>query len=356
MKKDFVKILAVLAIVAAGFTCVVWHGHGEIRALVQATRADDLLSGQFAAKFDRVVFEAIPRSVAFDGAIAGLAYRIFGDVGGQVRAGCDGWLYSTEELRVERQDAARIAARLKLLPLFSRLLARRGILLVVVPVPDKAEQLEEHLCGVNATQSRLRDRLWDEGSRAVSNSQIDLRSGWPRPGYWRNDTHWDQEGASFAANRIAQFVNEKLGLGSDRVMLTVGAMHRRNGDLTRLAGLENAPSWLAPIADREVSVRADVVRSGGLLDDVAPPSVILAGSSFSLNSGFADYLQTALSRDIAQLSQSGGGFAGALLDILEREPDVLASAKVVIWEWPMRSLVAPLTDPERRMLQHEGDP
>jgi alginate O-acetyltransferase complex protein AlgJ len=62
-----------------------------------------------------------------------------------------------------------------------------------------------------------------------------------------------------------------------------------------------------------------------------------------------------LAREVAQVSEAGGGFAGALLKMLQQKPDMLAGAKVVIWEWPMRSLVAPLSDAERQMLrQTEG--
>jgi alginate O-acetyltransferase complex protein AlgJ len=123
------------------------------------------------------------------------------------------------------------------------------------------------------------------------------------------------------------------------------------GDLARLAGLTAAPPWLAPATEHEVEVKAEIKRSGGLLDDLPAPSIILAGSSYSLNSGFIEYLQASLSREVAQLSQAGGGFAGALLEIIHRRPTVLAGTKVVIWEWPMRSLTAPLTETERRFIQ-----
>jgi alginate O-acetyltransferase complex protein AlgJ len=185
--------------------------------------------------------------------------------------------------------------------------------------------------------------------------QVNLRDQWPYPGYWRTDTHWDSTGAQFAAEAVARLVNGLLGVGPERVSLTTGVRHERPGDLARLAGLQDAPQWLAPGAEYAEDARANIQRSGGLLDAAEAPTILLAGSSFSQNSGFVEYLQVALAREVAQVSEAGGGFAGALLKILQHEPDMLAGAKVVIWEWPMRSLVAPLSDAERQMLhQIEG--
>src|SRR5689334_14914176 len=105
MNKDAAKILAVLAVLLAGFACIIWRGGAALSVMLQTVRADDWLSGRLAASFDRAVFDAIPRNAAFDGIVAGVMYRALGDTGAQVRAGCGDWLYSEEELRAERTDA-----------------------------------------------------------------------------------------------------------------------------------------------------------------------------------------------------------------------------------------------------------
>jgi alginate O-acetyltransferase complex protein AlgJ len=208
---------------------------------------------------------------------------------------------------------------------------------------------------VAADPSRVRANAWAQAADATKLLQVNLRERWPRPGYWRTDTHWDSTGAQFAAEATARLVNGVLGAGTERIGLTRGARRERPGDLARLAGLLDAPKWLAPAAEYAEDPRADIRRSGGLLDEATAPWVLLAGSSYSQNSGFIEYLQAALGREVAQVSEAGGGFAGALLTMLQRKPDMLAGAKVVIWEWPMRSLVAPLSDAERQMLrQTEG--
>ncbi len=350
-----IKILTVLVIMFAGFVSVIVRGGDSLYEILKTAPLKDYMSGNLSGRIDRAVFDAIPRSAGLNGFSAGLLYKGLRDAGPQVWAGCNDWLYSAEELRVDRRDAENMAARIRMLPRLVQAFAERKILLVVVPVPDKAEQVEAQLCGIAADPSRVRANAWAQAAGAAKLLQVNLRDQWPRPGYWRTDTHWDSTGAQFAAEATAKLVNGVLGAGTERVSLTRGAWHERPGDLARLAGLQDAPKWLAPAAEYAEAARASIVRSGGLLDEAPAPSILLAGSSFSQNSGFIEYLQAALAREVAQVSEAGGGFAGALLKLLQQKPDMLAGAKVVIWEWPMRSLVAPLSDAERQMLrQTEG--
>lgn len=351
------KIASVLAIIFIGFIAVAVRGGEAILEIFKASRVSDFMSGSLSGKIDKAVFEAIPKSPALDGMAAGLLYTGLRDAGPQVRAGCSDWLYSVEELRADRHDKENILAHADILRRLVRAFADRNVLLVIVPIPDKAEQVEDRLCGVTADQSRMRAKLWGDLTKSVEANQVDLRSQWPRPGYWKTDTHWDSEGAQFAADAVARLINAKLGFGAESVRLVKGSAHERVGDLARLAGLTDAPRWLAPPYEHEASVKAEINRSGGLLDETPAPSIILAGSSYSLNSGFIEYLQAALSREVAQVSQPGGGFAGALLEIIQRKPAVLANVKAVIWEWPMRSLTVPLAEAERLLIkQSPGDP
>jgi len=344
-----IKILAALAIIFAGASAVVLRGTDALSAVFRSAQPRDFLSGALAGKVDRAVFDAVPRSAALNGFAAGLMYRGIRDAGAQVRAGCGDWLYSIEELREDRQDAERIAARAELLRYLMRAALQQNVLLVAVPMPDKAEQVEAELCGLSADRSRFRRQHWAQATAGLDLHQIDLRNGWPRPGYWRTDTHWDNVGARFAAQHVAAAIDKVLGAGNQDVRLVEGEKRQRPGDLARLAELSEAPRWLAPAPEYEDLVKAEIARSGGLLDEVQTPSVILAGSSFSMNSGFAEYLQTSLRREVAQVSEVGGGFAGALLKVLQ-SPGKLTGVKVVIWEWPMRSLVAPLSDAERQAI------
>lgn len=346
-----IRALLVLAVIFSGLAAVLTRGHQALGEVLSTTTANDLTNGRFAQKIDKAVFGAVPRSTALDGLVTGLEYRVLGDAGPQVRAGCGDWLYSMEELRAERRDRDNMALRAELLERLVRTIKQSGARLIIVPVPDKADQVGDKLCGITATQSRLRDQFWNELAHVEDAVVVDLRENWPRPGYWKTDTHWDQAGARFAAERIAQTAARMPEPGQDAVRLVEGSMQQRTGDLAKLSGLSDAPHALAPAPEQEREVKVDIARSGGLLDDTPEPSIILAGSSFSLNSGFLEYLETSLSREVVQVSQRGGGFAGALLETLEKRTGSLAKAKAVIWEWPMRSLVSPPSDAEKSFMR-----
>lgn len=340
----------VLTVVLAGAFAVVRNGAGQLWALLRSSQAEDFMTGSLATKIDRVIFDAMPRSSVLDGAVAGFLYRALHDAGPQVRAGCGDWLYSIEELQDDRHAPERIASRVLLLQHFTRFAAERGVLLVILPIPDKVQQVGTELCGLPTDVSRRRTELWRQATRTMGLDFVDLTSGWPRPGYWRTDTHWDNAGARFAAERVAKYVIEKLGPGSQKFQNVSVDWRPRRGDLARLSGLADAPGWLAPAPEYEELIESRIARSGTLLDEASVPSVVLAGSSFSMNSGFADYLQVLMSREVANVSEPGGGFAGALLKFMRGAND-LSGVKAVVWEWPMRSLSGPLSETERELLQ-----
>ncbi len=315
-----------------------------------------LVDGRFTAALGRSVDEAMPKSVTLNGWIDGLLYWTLGDAGPQVRVGCDGWLYLSEELVETPHGDAHLAQRVKLAGAIAAELARKGARLVIVPVPDKALAATEGLCGLKASaQARHRFDMWKQQSASLGLTQVDIGKSWPSPGYWRTDTHWDQKGAHYAAGRVSDAIKEMLGPGSVDMELKVLPEQRdRVGDLTTLAGLARTAALFGPAPDREYPVDLKIKRSGGLLDEVPAPDALLVGSSYSLNSYFYEYLQAATSREIVQKSLAGGGFAGAMLDVLENNPGVLEQVRLVVWEWPVRTLTLPLSAQEKKFLaDHE---
>lgn len=346
-----IRALLVLAVIFSGLAAVLTRGHEALGEMLRTTTVKDLTNGHFAQQVDRAIFNAVPRSSTLDGLVIGAQYRLLHDAGRQVQAGCGDWLYSMEELRADRHDRDNMAFRAELLQRLVRAIKQSSARLVIVPVPDKADQVEDQLCGIRATQSRLRNQFWNELTRVEGALVVDLRNHWTKPGYWKTDTHWDQAGARFAAEQIARAVARTLDPGQDAVKLLDGSLRQRAGDLARLSGLTDAPHSLAPAPEQERELKVEISRSGGLLDDTPEPQIILAGSSFSLNSGFFEYLEASLSREVAQVSQPGGGFAGALLETLDKRAGSLEKVKIVIWEWPMRSLVSSPSEAEKSFMR-----
>ncbi|MGH7707629.1 MAG: alginate O-acetyltransferase AlgX-related protein [Vulcanimicrobiaceae bacterium] len=349
-----VQAVAFLMVVFVGFAYVLAHfATGGVETLGVASWPQ-ISDGRFTKAIDRAVVAALPKSERLDGLQAGLEYRIFADAGPQVRAGCPGWLFLSQELvdvpdgdrnlQLHRELAGRIAAQL----------ATRGIAVVMLPVPDKARIAAAQLCGRPvAPQARRRLADWQRAASGLDAAQVDVVTGWPgKPGYWRTDTHWDRVGANYAAVRTAAVVDRLLrSRGSERATVTRSPrLVARTGDLMHLADLDRAPPALRPPSDLERRSNVQWQPAGGLLDAGPAPTVLLAGSSYSKNSGFANDLGLALGREVVQLSQDGGGFDGAILALLETRPALLAQAKVVVWEWPERALTQPLTDAERSFL------
>ncbi len=349
-KTRLFSALSFLLLIFAGLIAISYHAVQNIDKFIEEKLSfNTLVDGRFTSAIDRHIDEILPASKTINSFIDGMLYWTIGDTGPQVRAGCDGWLFLAEELREIPNGETYLAQRVKLAEKIAKQLKQHGTKLIVVPVPDKAALAQEQLCGIRVSQqAQHRKQQWDEMSASLELNQVDISSDWPHPGYWRTDTHWDQQGAHHAARLIGQEVELKLGSGEQKIQLDVLTQDKeRGGDLTKLAGLTETLSLFSPAPDIEKPVSVAIERSGGLLDDTPVPAVVLAGSSYSLNSYFHEYLQAETSQEIVQKSMAGGGFAGAILDLIETNPQIFDQVKLIIWEWPERVLTQPLSAQEK---------
>ncbi|WP_034293517.1 hypothetical protein [Herbaspirillum sp. RV1423] len=346
--------LAFLLIMASGCALLLWRLAGET-ALAHKLRQASWLDGGVTQVLDQHIGLALPADKTAGRWINGLLYAATGDADPQVRSACPGWLFLTEEIVETPQGERHLAQRIALAHKLLDALHRRGIAVIAAPVPDKVEQTGAALCGLAiSSQARQRRQAWRQASAGLPLLQVDLSTGWVAPGYWRTDSHWDRDGAAFAAGRIADAIAAAqlpTPAQPTAMRLTTDATtHARSGDLMRLAGIDRNQPPFAPPADTDRDATLQIEHSGGLLDDVAAPAVMLAGSSYSLNSGFIDYLQLQMKQEIVQQSRLGSGFAGSLLDLLQH-PARLDGIRLLIWEWPLRVLYQPLTKDEQAYLQ-----
>jgi alginate O-acetyltransferase complex protein AlgJ len=340
-----VNAMLFLLLLLAGAVTLAWRlAHGD-----ESLPAGGWRDGAVTAAIDARVTRSMTVDSTLDGWLHGLLYAVTGDTGPQVRQGCPGWLFLEEETASTPQGDAHLRARVRLAALLRSKLQQRGVALVSVPVPDKVEQARAQLCGLAVSyQAQGRRAAWQRAT-PDSSTQVDLHRGWPAPAYWRLDTHWNRAGAAWAAGKVGAKVLAVIPAGSLAMHYGAATNQRRSGDLARLAGLDRTDPPFAPSPEYDRIATLDIEHTGGLLDDVAAPQVLLAGSSYSLNSGFIDALQLALGQEVRQQSQAGGGFAGSLLALLAR-PRRLDGVKVVVWEWPLRVLYQPLTAAERAYL------
>ncbi|SDH86787.1 alginate O-acetyltransferase AlgX-related protein [Paraburkholderia phenazinium] len=350
-----INAVAFVVIILCGGAALLWRLSNTGRLLTHTAGPSSWLDGSITQALDQRVAQAAPPDARVNRVLNGLLFAVTGDADPQVRSGCPGWLFLTEEVAETPDGEHNLQRRVALTRKLQADLERRGIKLVTAPVPDKVEQAAGELCGLTVSrQARGRRAAWLQASEGLALHQVDLHRGWIAPGYWRTDSHWNRAGASFAADRVAAVAQAFAPPGNTSMQLqTAVATHARSGDLMRLAGIDRNTPPFAPPVDTDHDVQLVVHRSGGLLDDVAAPVVMLAGSSYSLNSGFIDYLQLDMKQEIAQQSRLGSGFAGSVLELLQHHPERLNDIKLLIWEWPLRSLYQPLTDEENTYLAQQ---
>jgi len=228
-------------------------------------------------------------------------------------------------------------------------LARAGIRLMLVPVPDKA-----------AVEGRRLASGFHEG-RAPNNPD------WPRfvsdmraagievfdvpppagdaPAYLAQDTHWTPQYMQQVAQALAAVV--RRGDPDPPDYRTEAATATRVGDLVDMLRL---PPDQQLFTAQSVQIARVVSRDGARWTPRADADVLLVGDSFTNvysdaamgwgdSAGFAEHLSLALGRPLDVLAENGGA-AGAVRLTLTRAENRsrLAGKRLVIYQFAMRDL------------------
>lgn len=285
------------------------------------------------------------------------SYLAIRDFGPQVRQGCNGWLFLTQEIAPQTDGVAHLAARAQVVEQVQSALAKRGIQLLLVMVPDKSRIERDHLCSLRRPASiepRYSDwlrRMRTAGVRAVDTAlpltALKATGGEP---FLRTDTHWTERGAEVSAYAVAEAVR---GLGLPDLPPQVWDIsrppaERHVGDLVRLAGIDELPVSLQPASDNVVNsvftkrmpvdVPGAAPGEADLFGDTALPTIALIGTSYSRNSHFVDYLAHDLGTLVPDLARDGGDFWGAAGVYFAGPAFKDTPPKLVIWEIPERAL------------------
>lgn len=357
---------AMAAILALGL----WQGVSAMatpqaeRRLAPTLNWDAFLGGRTAAAVNQVMAQDLPADGLLRAAGGVLRWKLFGSGGPTVAPGCDGWLFLTEELRPwGAEGQAAMAERARLLTRVAALLAERDIALRVVPVPDKARAAAPMLCGAPyaaesaARGGAFRRMLEGSGLNLINLDPVLVPEGAAL--FYRTDTHWNQEGARRAAQAVAAAAPEDLArearFRTDRAAEETPWI----GDLLRLMSLDRVSDNWRPRADRQFLETTEALEAeeASILDDLPVAEVVLIGSSFSRNANFDGALQQALSAAVGNLSQAGGGFAGAAKDFFGSAAWRETPPRLVIWEFPERVLNQPLNADDRALatwLEEQG--
>jgi alginate O-acetyltransferase complex protein AlgJ len=356
--------VAVIALLAWGF----WQGVQAMTApdsmarIRETMNVEALLQGRTAAAVNHAMAHDLPVDAAFRATGGLLRWNVFRSAGPQVRAGCDDWLFLTEELRPWPEAEAHQQRRIVALGAIAAHLRQKGIQLVVAVVPDKARVYGDMLCGApRSAQAEQRHAGFVSALQGASLPFIDLlpvlEAGRRETSvFYRTDTHWNQRGAALSAQAIAPVVRQNGIAPSERFITTAAAdSSLRAGDLLRLMSLDHVPDWLRPHADverQDTTAAAEPAANGGggLLDEAPAPPVALIGSSFSVNANFHGRLQESLGVPVANFALAGGGFYRAAAAYFDSAAFRETPPKLVVWEIPERVIGQPIDPTEAQFL------
>ena len=347
------------AFMVVSFASVVWLLiSGKVDLLPPNLTQDQVLHGEVTHKIAKQLSMAVVPERAADLERAA-SWLTFHDTGARVRPGCDGWLFLTDEMRINRhaQDNADTKAA-AVLDIQQRL-AKRGIELLVTVVPDKSRIGASQLCDLRRpAQLQHRAEAWVAALNKAGVKAVDLAPTLQPLGaaaFLRTDTHWSETGSSAAAKAIAEHV-QAMGISATphtEYARTVQSPARRPGDLVHLAGLDWLPLGSQPapetVAASAFSEKKSGANGGGdnlddLFGDDNLPNVALIGTSFSRNSNFLGFLQQALGAPVGNFAKDGGEFSGGANTYFNNPAFKDTPPKLVIWEIPERDIQTPYSE------------
>ncbi len=299
----------------------------------------------------------------------------------QVYPGRDGWLFyrrsvdfvtgpsfpapdppRTAIARYEDPPRAQHRDPLPAIVDFQRALERRGIALVVVPVPPKPTVHPERLTR-RATQldTPVSNRAYAAFVERVRRAGVlwfdpvpllvERRRRTGEPQYLATDTHWRPDAMIAVATDLAAFLSRHVPLpprpAAGYKARSVEVVHR--GDLARLL---DVPATAAGYGPERVRIRQILTARDEPWQPDPAADVLLLGDSFtniyalpSLGwgsaAGLAEQVAFALQRPVDRLAlNDNGAFATrlALQQELARGHDRLAGKRVVIWQFVAHEL------------------
>jgi SGNH hydrolase-like domain, acetyltransferase AlgX len=278
-------------------------------------------------------------------------------------AGVDGWLFLAAELRfmsvarfwgadaanVSRSSKPEWADPIPAIADFNKQLKDRGIQLLLVPVPPKAEIYPDKLLpevrvsGTDVTPLKglFYDELRSQGVEVLdlAPSFLAYRAKEQEAVFCKTDTHWSGIGCVLAAQAIAEKIRVKVpelpskgDYTSDWVNISI------EGDLSGLLSAKIPKP--GPESVRVRSVVSKATGSGVVPDPNSP--MLLLGDSFTLvfhdfyatNAGLLDQLAVELGFAPDVIGTRGSGATPVRISLFRRgakDPDFLAKKKIVVW-------------------------
>jgi hypothetical protein len=293
-----------------------------------------------------------------------LWFETLANPGEKAVQGRDGWLFYEPDVRylVEPYPPGQTRAQADEDPIsaivaFQEQLSRRGIHLMVIPMPGKPsiypDKLTLRLASTRETFPShtlgLIGKLREVGIEVIDlfGEFEGLRKSQPPSAeelYLPQDTHWSGRGVAIAASLVAHRTRSLgwISSGSAQYALRPVSVLRR-GDIIRMA---RVPALEQHLPLEQVGCEQVVDRATGQLYKDDPHSRILVlGDSFlrifqndePFSAGFVAHLASRLQQPLATIINDGGA-STLVRQELSRKAALLEGKKVVIWEFVERDI------------------
>jgi len=306
------------------------------------------LSGEAATQIDSYYKKIMPHRVPSIDVMGAARYAIFKEGRSGVVVGNDGWLFSKEEFAAPLDRTPDLAEAATGLIQIRDELAAKGIDLVVVPLPAKADIYREHLseAAIPDDLGKLYDDftalLGNEGIRYVDTRQPLLTAEAEGQLFLTTDTHW----TPFGAGVVAAAVGGALGQTTpDVYTISAKPPAEREGDLSKFI----VTGGLAPLVglgpESVTPLEATTSAEAPAGDIFGPSSIpyVLTGTSYSANElwSFSESLKAALGADVLNMAEEGKGPIAPMRALLASDTLRDSPPETVIWEFPIRYLGQP---------------
>jgi len=292
-------------------------------------------------------------------------FTVLRDPGSKVLLGRGEWLfykpgvdYLAEASKEKPPDDNGPDAAIAAIVEFRDQLERRGIKLLVVPVPGKASVYPDRLthraarddAPLGSPTADVIDKLRDKGVETVDLFTVlrRFRDSADRQAYGStylaHDTHWSPWGVRVAAKAIADRIGQLawVPLG-DMVYQRKEVEIGRGGDIVRMMQLPDHGRFYAaePLRCQQIVRSSD---SSVYRDDPHSP-VLLLGDSFSRiyqrdepgSAGLIAQLAYELKMPLASIVNDGGA-STLVRQQLARRPELMKGKKLVIWQFAERDI------------------
>jgi hypothetical protein len=293
-----------------------------------------------------------------------LRFALLADLGEKAIVGRDGWLFYAPDVRYLVEPFPHVASQAKnddplsAIITFRDQLLRRGIRLLVVPMPVKPSIYPDKLTRRAAPGGQrfsshtveLISRLRKAGVE-VSDLFKTFR-GWREtdsssgiePYYLVRDTHWSGKAVTIAAQEVAEHIR-RLGWadpGSTEYDLRPVIVKRRSD----IAQMVKVPGIEEKFPPEDVLCYQVVQKNGGkpYQDDPHSPVLVLGDSFLRIYqtdeptaAGFISHLAMKLRRPLASIVNDGGA-STLVRQELARRAGLLQGKRLVIWEFVERDL------------------